>query len=363
MRPMARIEAEMAQYPETGIVNPYIGTKLCLTQEMIDFFNGYLLEYKDYPDAKIAREFADKFEFTKDGAKEIEHAYVVVNRERIFKRIKNLHKRGNTTEAIVKQIQTDFGLNEVNAEKYVRRCMMDGLDNVGGCLIQEENTKPMTRIKTGKKKYSPNNIWNREGFRMCGLGEKNQFWARIKHIKRCIRWSYQRIARGYSDYDRWEMFYFLQHLLPEMLQDMRENGSGAPGYLGENYTNENGILGNDTCHEEWDEILDRMIFLWRELDEDTCSKKNPYEEEYDKAYGEFEEKYGLFGKELQTRGEREEMMGPDRMITVHFMDELPEYKEISDKYFEEKRNIEDYRNKCKDEAFDLLKEHFWALWD
>ena len=27
--------------------------------------NGYLLEYKDYPDAKIAREFADKFEFTK----------------------------------------------------------------------------------------------------------------------------------------------------------------------------------------------------------------------------------------------------------------------------------------------------------
>lgn len=147
MRPMTRIEAEMAQYPETGIVNPYIGTKLCLTQEMIDFFNGYLLEYKDYPDAKIAREFADKFEFTKDGAKEIEHAYVVVNRERIYKRIRNLHKRRKTTEAIIEQIQRDFGLNEVNAEKYVRRCMMDGLDSVGGCLMKEENARDKIKRK------------------------------------------------------------------------------------------------------------------------------------------------------------------------------------------------------------------------
>ena len=31
-----------------------------------------------------------------------------------------------------------------------------------------------------------------------------------------------------------------------------------------NYTNEEGILVNDTCHEEWDKILDEMIFLWHE---------------------------------------------------------------------------------------------------
>ena len=136
---MTRIETEMAQYPETGIVNPYIGTKLCLSQEMIDFFNGYLLEYKDYPDAKIAKEFAEKFEFTKDGAKKIEHAYVVVNRSRIYKRIKNLLKRGKTAEEVVEQIQIDFGLSEENAEKYVRRCMRDELDNVGGCLLGKKS--------------------------------------------------------------------------------------------------------------------------------------------------------------------------------------------------------------------------------
>ena len=35
-------------------------------------------------------------------------------------------------------------------------------------------------------KNLPNNIWNKEDFDMCGLGEKNKFIAKIKHIKKCI---------------------------------------------------------------------------------------------------------------------------------------------------------------------------------
>lgn len=45
------------------------------------------------------------------------------------------------------------------------------------------------------------------------------------------------------------------------------------------------------------------------------------------------------------------------------MDELPQYKEISEKYFAEEKRLGEYRNKCKDDAIDLLKEHFYALWD
>ena len=48
-----------------------------------------------------------------------------------------------------------------------------------------------------KKVLSPNNIWSKEGFQMCGLGEKSKTITRIKHISKCIRWSYQHIAGGY----------------------------------------------------------------------------------------------------------------------------------------------------------------------
>ena len=82
-----------------------------------------------------------------------------------------------------------------------------------------------------KRETSANSIWNKEGFLMCGLGE--------------------------------------------------------------NFTNDEGILVNDTCYEEWDKILDRMIFLWKESNEYTCARQNPYEEEYAKAHEEFTEKYGF----------------------------------------------------------------------
>ena len=206
------------------------------------------------------------------------------------------------------------------------------------------------------------NIWNSHGFDMAGLGEKFKITAKVKHFFRCIEWSLQRVSRGYSDSDVWNLYDHLQKLIPDMLQHLKDNRMGSPGFLGENYYDEKGILVNDTCHAEWDKILDKMIFLWRETDEDTCSKKNPYEEEYMNAFTEFDEKYGLFGEGLQTDEEREESKrsGSSR---VHFMNELPEYKEISEKHREEDERLDKYRNNCKDEALDMLKEYFFALWD
>ena len=65
---------------------------------------------------------------------------------------------------------------------------------------------------------------------------------------------------------------------------------------------------------------------------------------------------------MLTEAEQEENRRGD-YIKVRTMSEVAEYKEITDKYFEEMRNIDAYRSKCKDEALDLLKEHFYALWD
>lgn len=214
-----------------------------------------------------------------------------------------------------------------------------------------------------KSVSSANNIWDKEGFRMCGLGEKSRIIATIKYVRKCICWSWQRIIRGYADRDKGNMYRYLQNLIPDMLQDLRDNRHGSPGYLGQNYQNGDGILVNDTCHEEWNKILDHMIFLWRESNEYTCTQKNPFEEEHRKTHEEFTDKYGVLGEKLQTEAEIEENRKRGGGGTVHFMDELPEYKEISDKYFAEEQRLEEYRSKSKDEAMDFLKEHFFALWD
>lgn len=207
-----------------------------------------------------------------------------------------------------------------------------------------------------------NNIWNKEGFQMCGLGARCRILATIKYTAKCIKWSWQRIVRGYADCDRWSIYDYLQTIIPDMLQDLRDQRMGSPSCLGEDYVNESGILVNDTCHEEWNKILDRMIFLWREAKEETCSMKNPYEDEYMKAFVEFKEKYGMFGEKLQTEAEQERMhkTGARR---CHFMDEVQEYKEIYDKHHEEDLRLEKYREQSKNEALDMLKEYFYYLWD
>ena len=117
-----------------------------------------------------------------------------------------------------------------------------------------------------------------------------------------------------------------------------------------------------SSREKWDKIFEQMIFLWKETEESTCSKKNPYEDEYSRAYSEFKEKYGFMGEKLQTKEELEKNRKcGGRYTTVHFMNELSEYKEIYDKYLEEEHRLEQYRSECKDEAIDMLKKYFYEL--
>ncbi|WP_192575456.1 hypothetical protein [Butyrivibrio fibrisolvens] len=42
---------------------------------------------------------------------------------------------------------------------------------------------------------------------------------------------------------------------------------------------------------------------------------------------------------------------------------VPEYKEIENRYFEESRKLDQYRDECMDRAIDMFKEWFWDLWD
>lgn len=198
------------------------------------------------------------------------------------------------------------------------------------------------------------NIWNREEFLRNARFTKYGILGYFKEFGRRIKWSYQRIVRGYADCDRWSICDYLQTLIPAMLQDLRDNAFGAPAYLCEN----DPLAG----HEEWNRILDKMIFLWHEADSETCSMKNPYEEEHTKSFEEFERKYGILGEKLQTEEELERGRKTG-CSTAHLMGELPEYREIDEKYDAESRKIDEYRMKCQAEALDMLKQYFNDLWD
>ena len=158
----------------------------------------------------------------------------------------------------------------------------------------------------------------------------------------------QRYERGYADIDVWDISEWFIDIVTPMLRQLRNTHHGSPAYLGKNYVDENGNMVNPECHEEWDKILDRMIFLLGEMKEETRTVSNPYEDEYDKVLEEFQEKYRQ--KENEDR-------------KFHSMREIPEYKAVQDKYIEKEKELEQYSDQCKDEFFELFSKHFWDLWD
>ena len=48
---------------------------------------------------------------------------------------------------------------------------------------------------------------------------------------------------------------------------------------------------------------------------------------------------------------------------LHFPSEIPEYKDIEEKYYEEEKALSQYREDCKNEALELFSKWFYSLWD
>lgn len=116
-----------------------------------------------------------------------------------------------------------------------------------------------------------------------------------------VKYSWQRIIKGYCDKDLWNIDYWFMGIMPNMLRQFKETRHGSPSSLGEDYVNEDGIRCNDSCHEEWDKILDEMIFLFSEMNEYAYKKKIIYENGHEKEqenYGEMckDKAFALFAK-------------------------------------------------------------------
>lgn len=187
-----------------------------------------------------------------------------------------------------------------------------------------------------------NNVWNKYLFVSEVMIGKwfTRPWNLARYIKKSLKWSLQRITRGFSDGDIWWMQAYLQMLLPDMLQYLKDHRMGSPVCL-----NRTDKPEDDSCHEEWDKVLNQMIFLWRESYEYSSSQKNPCEEAYSELLNKYFDKY------------------EDPGVGLAMMPSDPKYKKIWDKYKQEEEIIILYRAECKDKALDMLKEYFYCLWD
>lgn len=173
-----------------------------------------------------------------------------------------------------------------------------------------------------------------------------------KQIGRNIKWSCQRIRKGYCDYDLYAIDEWFLKIMPEMLREFKEIRTSSP--VGENYPSQAVFLGEEEreqdIHDEWDRKLDRMIFLLGEMDVTSRTWQNPYEDAYFKAV-----------KEL-TVGPIEAPDG-SRLFLCSDLKDYPEYRELAEDYHAEEDHMYRYRMECKREFFELFSMHFYDLWD
>lgn len=181
----------------------------------------------------------------------------------------------------------------------------------------------------------------------------------------------QRAERGYSDSDSWNIYSWFLEVMPKALQSMRDNLHGCPDGLvssGPDFAKSQLVQSDndeDTPEmKKWKEILDRMIFLLKEMNEETCSMENPYEKDYNKANDKFHKKYGFFGQNFEKINNiQPENENGKRIYFISDDPDHPEWAELSRDYINYEKVISLYRDKCREEFFNLFSYWFWDLWD
>lgn len=195
-------------------------------------------------------------------------------------------------------------------------------------------------------------------------------FSKIKELK-------DRIFKGYSRYDLMDIDYWFQTTFVNMLSDFEKSIFGSPevtfedikdydiNWVNENYkdiirvTRENKFFSEkykdleefetenfeDGIYDHfiaWKLILRRIAYCLKESSEDQCGMTNEYWDKYWNL---------VFDRDYKNDEEREQIL------------ELPEIKELDKKVQERWKEIDEYKTKMKDEAFELLSKWFFALWN
>ena len=192
----------------------------------------------------------------------------------------------------------------------------------------------------------------------------------IKYFFISLKWAYQRVKRGYCERDLSEVKDWFFEIMPEMLNEIKTEKSRIPMEcyqeaivaLGLNpleYWDAYNKEVEELAVKKWDEILSQIAFLLGEANYDTCTKKNPYEDEFHRIRKEFKAKYGEFGEKLMTKEEKKR--AKKGLQKWYFPSDIPEYKEIYESYWDEEKELTEYRKKCAKEGLELFVKWFYRL--
>jgi hypothetical protein len=181
----------------------------------------------------------------------------------------------------------------------------------------------------------------------------------------------QRYARGFSDVDSWNIYSWFIEVMRPALIEMRKGLHGCPSSVPSMLPNNSQAVQMPDEEEsedmkQWKAVLDRMIFLLGEMDEETCSYKNPVQNEVDKAERWFTNKYGFFGQKFEELNNipcSDDERGSKRMYFYHDEPTHPEWQLLREQWSKYEALKASYRNTCKEEFFKLFSHWFWDLWD
>lgn len=188
----------------------------------------------------------------------------------------------------------------------------------------------------------------------------------------------QRAKRGFSDDMCWGMYNWFLETFPKMIINLRDMKHGYPeldfeeiekipiSWIKSASKEINEINKKDGYDEfdiedgfnRWQLILTRIAYCLTQADEDTTEIKNEYQDEY------FNQVFGD-NHQIQENETFRDWWNRrfEKVESGYIMKTNEPSKELEKKYFDREKEIYEYRNKMKDEAFDLLKKYFWDLWD
>lgn len=148
----------------------------------------------------------------------------------------------------------------------------------------------------------------------------------IRLLFRSFKWAWQRVTRGYCDADVWDLDITLLNYFYLTLNQLADTTIGWPG------------TEEFETFEDWQEYLRDMAYKFYCANEVNEAYKNPMSDKY---YEVLKNHY-LFDKDNS---------------------ETEEEKEITEEYFKHEHNIADLRQKDFAEAWSMMGDVFFHLWD